>query len=214
MIDVIDAAIQIVSLLICMAISIYFIFKTREKSWVLLHLFYVSYLLGNLYWQAVAFYYGATPNIAVVSDLSWYASYIFLSLFLFMECEKHLGKDFTSKVPNTGIKRFIPLLTIPFVIGMALLYMQYGKYVSNTVYAILTGILMFNSIRNLLFFNDRYIRNISIVVLLNCLGEYGSWTSSFFRDDSTWYNPYYWFNMFLAVIFLAFWIVKKREVAK
>ncbi|MBR4671473.1 MAG: hypothetical protein IKO84_12835 [Butyrivibrio sp.] len=215
MIDVIDTAVQIVVLLICLAISMYFIVKTKEKSWVLMHLYYLSYLLGNLYWQAVAFYYGATPEISVVSDLSWYASYIFLCLFLFMECEKHLGKDFNSKAKCTGIKRIIPFLPIPFVSGMALLYMKYGKIVSNVIYAILMAVLLYNAIRNILCFNDRYIRYISFVVILNCLAEYGSWTFSFYYYDiSTWANPYYWFNALIAVIFLIYLIVKKREVAR
>ena len=40
MIDVIDTAVQIVVLLIYLAISMYFIVKTKEKSWVLMHLYY------------------------------------------------------------------------------------------------------------------------------------------------------------------------------
>lgn len=213
MMDVFDTAIQIVSLLICLAISLWFIYKTRDKAWVLLNLFYVSYLLGDLYWQAVAFYYGDTPQISVVSDLSWYASYIFLILFIFMECERRLGRDFQSLFDKAGFKRFIPYLAYPFAAGMAVLYMQIGKPVSNTIYAIITGVLLYCSIRNVLFIKDRYIRNLNILVIINCFGEYGSWTSSFFREDADISNPYYWFNALISLCFPIYLIIKGKEVA-
>ena len=39
-------------------------------------------MLGDLYWQACLIFYEDTPAVSVVSDVSWYASYVFLYMLL------------------------------------------------------------------------------------------------------------------------------------
>ena len=80
MIERIENALQIGTLVVCAAIALYRIVKRRGEAWTLLSFFYGSWLLGDVYWLACLVFYDGTPQISAVSDLSWYASYIFLYL--------------------------------------------------------------------------------------------------------------------------------------
>ena len=78
MIERIDNGLQIAVLAICGVVALVRALRSRGKPWTLLALFYGSWFLGDVYWSVCLFFYGQTPQISVVSDLSWYAAYIFL----------------------------------------------------------------------------------------------------------------------------------------
>ena len=80
MIESIDNGIQITVLVVCVIAAIFKAARHRSRSWTLLTFFYASWLLGDIYWTVCLLFYDKTPEISVVSDLSWYASYIFLYL--------------------------------------------------------------------------------------------------------------------------------------
>ena len=83
MIERIENALQIGVLVVCAAIAVYRTVKHRGEAWMLLSFFYGSWLLGDIYWLACLVFYDGTPQISAVSDLSWYAAYIFLYLLLY-----------------------------------------------------------------------------------------------------------------------------------
>ena len=113
MIESIDNGIQIAVLILCAAAAIGKAARYRSRSWTLLAFFYASWLLGDIYWTVCLLFYDKTPEISVVSDLSWYASYIFLYLLL-----RH-----TSPPEDLTRKRILPLLGPVFSLGMALFFM-------------------------------------------------------------------------------------------
>ena len=82
MIERIENALQIAVLLACVSVSLYRAAAGRSRMWTLLFFFYGSWVLGDIYWLACLIFFDQTPQISVVSDLSWYASYIFLYMLL------------------------------------------------------------------------------------------------------------------------------------
>ena len=209
-------------LLICMIFMIFRRNEPRDRAHLLLLFFFGSYLLGDLYWQACIFYYGETPQVSVVSDLSWYASYMFLYLYLRLECEK-TGRiwlpRFMDQNRATGgsfrdggddvLKRLLPWTAFIFTIAMALFYMRYGEILSNIIYALIMGTMLHAVIYILVHMKNESRKNLKALCMLTtllCLGEYGAWTASCYFYENSITNPYYWFNILVTVCF-PFYIV-------
>ena len=140
----------------------------------------------------------------MVSDLSWYASYIFLYMLL-----RHAA-------PPEGARetRFPPWLGPLFAGGMAAFFMQWGEIASNLIYALLMSLLLFSVIRRFLDKNQyRAQQPLSLVILVFCLLEYALWTSScFFKGDGP-ENPYYWIDFLLTLCFVFFLPATGKAVA-
>ena len=82
MLDGIENALQIIALLICVAVALVRALRWRSRTWTLLGFFFGSWVLGDLYWTFCLIFYNTMPVVSIVSDLSWYASYIFLYMLL------------------------------------------------------------------------------------------------------------------------------------
>ena len=198
MIERIENALQIGTLVVCAAIALYRIVKRRGEAWTLLSFFYGSWLLGDIYWLACLVFYDGTPQISAVSDLSWYASYIFLYLLL-----RHTAppeKPFGAKV--------LPWLGPVFTAGMGVFFMLRGEIAANLVYAGLMGFLLYAAIRRLMERRSVYL---SVLILVFCLLEYALWTASCFWNDEIVLHPYYWFDFLLTVSFPFFLPATERD---
>ena len=198
MIERIENALQIGTLVVCAAIALYRIVKRRGEAWTLLSFFYGSWLLGDVYWLACLVFYDGTPQISAVSDLSWYASYIFLYLLL-----RHTAppeKPFGAKI--------LPWLGPVFTAGMGVFFMLRGEIAANLVYAGLMGFLLYAAIRRLMERRSVYL---SVLILVFCLLEYALWTASCFWNDEIVLHPYYWFDFLLTVSFPFFLPATERD---
>ena len=198
MIERIENALQIGVLVVCAAIAVYRTVKHRGEAWMLLSFFYSSWLLGDIYWLACLVFYDGTPQISAVSDLSWYASYIFLYLLL-----RHTAppeKPFGAKV--------LPWLGPVFTAGMGVFFMLRGEIAANLVYAGLMGFLLYAAIRRLMERRSVYL---SVLILVFCLLEYALWTASCFWNDEIVLHPYYWFDFLLTVSFPFFLPATERD---
>ena len=198
MIERIENALQIGVLVVCAAIAVYRTVKHRGEAWMLLSFFYGSWLLGDIYWLACLVFYDGTPQISAVSDLSWYASYIFLYLLL-----RHTAppeKPFGTKV--------LPWLGPVFTAGMAVFFMLRGEIAANVAYAALMGFLLYAAIRRLA---ERRSLTLSVLILVFCLLEYALWTASCFWNDEIVLHPYYWFDFLLTVSFPFFLPATERD---
>ena len=204
MIESIENAFQITALLFCAAVALRRAILSQSKAWTLLFFFYGTWLLGDIYWLIYLVFFGETPQISMVSDLSWYSAFIFLYLLLLEVAPMEKQKSM----------RLIPWLGPAFTLSMALFYiLQWGKIVSNLIYASLMGSILFSAI-NRLTRTERYAKqnSICIAILFLCLMEHGLWTAScFFWDDSL-RNPYYWFDFFISVSFVLFLPATKKAV--
>ena len=199
MIEQIDNGIQIAVLAICVIAAIFKAAKYRSRSWTLLAFFYASWLLGDIYWTVCLHFYDKTPEISVVSDLSWYASYIFLYLLL-----RH-----NSPPEALAGKKITPWLGPVFATLMALFFMQRGEIISNLIYAGLMGLLLYAAISRL---TERRDRALPVVILIFCLLEYALWTASCFWNDPIQFHPYYCFDLLLTLSFPFFLPAARKAV--
>ncbi len=204
MIERFDNVFQIAVLVICAVFAVYKAVKYRSRSWTLLSFFYGSCLLGDVYWLVCLLFFDETPQISVVSDLSWYAAYIFLYLLL-----RH-----TSPPEEIRGTKLISWFGPVFAIGMAVFFMFWGEIINNIIYAALFGLLLFAAIRRLAD-KSRPGRNafLPAMILIFCLLEYSLWTASCFWDDTVPLHPYYIFDILLTISFLFFIPATKKAVA-
>ena len=197
MIESIENAFQITILLVCAAVALRRAISLQSKAWTLLFFFYGTWLLGD--------FYGEKPQISIISDLNWYASYTFLYFLLLQvspPSEKHIS----------GI---LPWLCPVFSIIMAVFYMQWGKIIDNLILAALMGLLLF-SVTHRLADRKHYVRSrfICWVILFFCLMDYGLWTSSCFVDAyNDKFNLYYLFDILLSLGFV-FFLPSVKKAAK
>ena len=195
MIESVENALQIAVLLACAGIAIARAAAHRSREWTLLGFVYGSWVLGDIYWLVCLVFYDRTPQVSLVSDLSWYASYIFLYMLLRQAAPPEGARE----------KRGLPWLGPVLCYGMAVFFMQWGEIVSNLIYATLMSLLLFSVIRRFLD-RDRYAAQqpLCIAILVFCLLEYALWTSSCFFSGEGIQNPYYWFDFLLTVSFVFF----------
>ncbi|MBQ9815533.1 MAG: hypothetical protein IJM53_07580 [Lachnospiraceae bacterium] len=203
MIESIENALQIGALIICAVVSLYPTITRKSREWMILFFFYGSFLLGDIYWLVCLIFFGDTPKISVVSDLSWYAMYIFLYMLLIQ----------TAPPVKTSRLRALPWLGPIFSVAMAVFFILRGEILSNIIYASLMGLLLFSVICR--FIDWKIYKNqifLSIMILVFCLLEYGLWTASCFWTSDTLTNPYYWFDFLLTVSAAIFLPATKKAV--
>ena len=203
MIEHYENAIQIAALAVCATVAIYKAIICSSRSWTMLALFYGSWLLGDIYWLLCLVFYGDTPQISVVADLSWFASFLFLYLLL-----RH-----TSPPEELGPFGVFPWFGPVFSVGMAVFFMLRGEILSNLVYAGLMGLLLFTSIRRLVAHKVKS-RLLSTVVFIFCLLEYALWIASCFWNDDATFQVYYLFDILLTACFPFFLPATEKAVAE
>ncbi len=196
MIETLDNALQLSVGGICVLLAAGKIIASRKRKWTLLLLFYSGFFLGNLYWFLYLLFYQRTPQY-YIADLSWWAGYLFLILLLKeTETNKSAGRS------------LLPWLGPAFTAGMCMFFIQRGEYISNIIYAVFLGVLLWNAIRGLLKSDAEKRRSKNTVLcgvtLFFCAMEYAEWTASCFWVGDTLKNPYFWFDTLLTVCFPLF----------
>ena len=214
MIESIENALQLGLIVLCLTISAVYAFREKPPNGSLLVMFYGSYLLGDLYWLLYLLFYGHTPEIFYVSDLSWYAAYVFLHLML---------QRFSTEEER---KSRPPLAYMPVILttGMGVFYIWWGisygsggEYTGNFISALMMSLLLIHSVRGLVFIRKNpeaaNRKMLYIVTLVFCLIEYCAWTCSCFWFEDTLANPYLWFDFMLTVC-MAFFLPAFRKAVK
>ena len=192
MIERVENTLQLAVLLLCVGAALCRAVGRRSRTWTLLVFFFGSWWMGDLYWLICLIFFGATPRVSVVSDLSWYASYLFLYLLLQHAAPREAG----------GKKRLLPWLGPVFAAAMAVFFLQWGEFVGNLVCAVLMAQLLFAALQRLADGERNGGRRmLCLLTLLFCLFEYGLWTSSCFWAGDTFANPYYWCDLLLTALF-------------
>ena len=194
----IDNIIQLAATGLCTVIALRKAYITRKHAWVILALSSFVYFLGDLYWQLFLRYYGHSPKYSYISDVSWYASMLFMWLLLI---------EFRADRKNRS--RSIVMWLVPaFTVGMCIFFMQGGEYISNTVAAVLMYLLMGESVDGLLAIRKYHeegmirARALYINVLAYCFITYGMWAASVHWAGDSVLNPYFWADTLISVCFL------------
>lgn len=205
MIEVIDNGIQLLMTFVCTAVAVYQAIRSRSKVWVLIALFSGVFFLGVLYWLLYGIFYGEAPISTLITDISWYASFLFLFLLLLQLGE---GKK---KVRSKALW-FIPL----FAAAMCAYYMQWGAYVSNIIYAFLLTLILWQAFGGLLSVKkdpqEQYRRPVYRMAIVFSALEYCIWTASCIWEGYTFANPYYWFDILLSLSFVFFLPAVRKAV--
>lgn len=173
MIEIIENAVQLAVLTICMVLSADYSYRKQNRESAILAMFYGSYVLGDLYWLLYLICYGYTPRVFYVAEMSWYAAYVFLHLFLLRLAPKEERKTV-----------FLPAWLGPvFAAGMCAFFIyKWGDYFGNLMTAALMSLLIFNCIRGLYYTGkhpeEASRRRIYLIALAFCLLEYITWVVS------------------------------------
>ena len=195
MIEQYENILQITVLLLCSVIVLRRALRERSRTWMFTFFFFISWLFGDVYWVACLVFYGDTPQISVVSDLSWYASLTFLYLLLMQTTEPDLK----------GKRGILPWAGPVFATAMGTFFVRWGNIVSNIVYEFLMTFLLFSVLARLV--NAKQYKNqlfLCVLILVFCLLEYALWTASCFWEEDSITNPYYWFDTLLTFSFPLF----------
>lgn len=208
MIEIVENIVQLGLLLVCVGISAAYMIRSQTESSIMLFLFYAAYALGDLSWLLNLVFTGHTPIVFYESELSYYASYVFLFMLL-----QQVSSSTERKT------RHVALLAVPvFVIAMFVFYIQWGDYFGNVASAVLMLLLLNHSIRGLIYLrshpDETSRRMLYIATLFFCAMEYGDWTSSCFWSGDTWTNPYFIFDCLLTLSFVFFLPAYRKAVAK
>ena len=199
MIESLENILQILVVTCCLVIAVIRGIARKSRLWLLLTLFYGSWLLGDLYWVAFLVFFSKTPQISLVSDLSWYASFVFL--YMLLRDVSPPGKD--------GAAKKLRWLGPIFALGMALFFIQWGEILGNLIYAGLMGLLLYAAISRI---TERRCVCLASMILIFCLLEYGLWVASCFWDSDSVANPYYWFDLLLSICFPFFLPATKKAM--
>ena len=193
---------------VCAVIALYSGVTRKERTLVLLGLFYGIFFLGDLYWQLyIIFYDNATPAF-YVSEFSWYSAYLFLLLLLIYVNVKN-AEDYQFQL------RPAFLLIPAFTVGMCAFFMQWGSYASNIVAAVLMTGLIWHAFYGLTYLRENpgkghERKTLYVVTLLFCGIEYALWTSSCFWADSV----YYWLDIMLSAGVILFLPAVRKAVIR
>ena len=209
MIETIENGVQLVVCGFCSIVCFVLAYRLKEKEWDILALFYAAISLGDLYWQLYTIFNSEVPQLSYISEFAYYAAYLFLLLLM------------RYVVGEKATHYFHPILwlILPFVIGMCIFYMRWGDYLANMITAFLMGMLMWHSLRGLLYFRkvgaeedeeegDRHSLQVNTrfcaVVFLLCIIEYTMWTVSCFNSELSITNPYYIFDFMFTLCMAVF----------
>ena len=183
MIEMLDYGLQFLILLVCAAYSGVQAGRTRDRGWLMLVFIFSGFVMGNLYWLLCMALQGSTPKLHIISELSWYTTYIFLCLCL------RLVQD-----GRTPARSWLAWLAPAFTAAAGLYFCRWGDYVGNLIVAILMGRLGFLTLQGLLEEDRPAVRRLARVIAAFFLMEYGMWFSSCIFSGDTLANPYFWFD--------------------
>ena len=194
LIEIIENALQTAILLTCAVISLIRAAACRSRVWTLAFFFYGSWALGDIYWLVCLLFFGVSPQITLVSDLSWDASYIFLYLLVRQ----------TAAPEENRKPRLLPWIGPVFSAAMAIYFMQWGSILNNLYLAALMGLLSYSAV-NRLMAGERFRKQrfLLISVLVFYLLEYALWIASCIWEYTP-SSPYYWIDILLTVSFPIF----------
>ena len=206
MIETVENGVQTLVALACAVLAATWAVRNRGGSAIQVFSFFASFGLADLYSLLYLIFYNMTPEVFYVSDLGWYASYLFLYLLL-----QELMDPEERKV------RHVLLWLCPvFCFGMCIFYMQWGDYPGNILCAVLMSMLLYQTVRGLVYVHKHPEKGkhkpLYIVTLIFCIIEYGAWTASCFWVGDTWANPYFIFDCLMTVCLVMIMLAYRKVV--
>ncbi|MBQ3405225.1 MAG: hypothetical protein IJG63_07415 [Oscillospiraceae bacterium] len=210
MIEAMDYGLQFLILTVCGIYSGAQAAGHLDRGWLILAFAYFCYALGDLYWLLCVTFDGHIPRISYISEISWFASMIFLCLLL---RELQAGS-----VPMRRWQVWIP----PLIASAACLYFfRWGDYFTNLLDALLMGRLGYLAIKGLLSggggayqLDRKPVRQLHLLLAAFFIEEYALWMSSCIWRTESPANPYYWIDLVLTVTLVLLIFGYRKAAAK
>ncbi len=204
LIEMIDNALQLICLGVCTVLSVYQSYRSKNRIWTLMSMYYMVYTLGMLYWLLYMIFYGQTPYFSFIPDFCWLASYLFLLLSMLL-----IG-DETKNHQSIRAFWFIPV----FIFGMCLFYMTRGDYLTNITYAVMMTLLICYALKGMISLDKTSgSYDLHRSILFFCTVEYCLWTSSCLEGVSFADYLYYFFDIMLTLANVRLYL-SARKAAK
>ncbi|MEG0615654.1 MAG: histidine kinase [Oscillospiraceae bacterium] len=208
MIEIIDNAVQLFITAGCALWAIFLAVRKKSQSYFILACFYGTFALGLLFWLSYLAIMTYTPKIFYVSDLSWFASFLFLLLL-----------DISLASPEE--QKYKPvaawiITAAPAVVTVCFLFN--GDVFGTLLWCPLLTVCTYHSARGLLYArkqsgDGRKRQWLHIAILFVIFTEFTLWSFSTFFKSSTIENPYFWCDFVLsAALFLLLPSMKKAVV--
>ena len=155
------------------------------------------YSLGDLYMLLYLIFYGVTPGYSYVHDISWYSASLFFAFLAF----EMLGER------AKGQRRKIIWLVPAFTVGMCIFFLWFwGDWVGNLMAVATRTILMWFAFAGVLELKGeapiKYKRRVCLWILLFGFVEYATDTMSCFWIGDVIYNPYFWLDSIVSILFV------------
>ncbi len=173
---------------IAAAVAIDLALRKKTDGYVLAAGMLITFTMGNLYWFTYQLVTDQTPQIFYVSDTSWTVSYLFL---LSMQL-------YVTQNSVRGQRHWTMYIPIPIGVALTLYFCQWGDILSNLLYMGTLTASAYLAIRNLHYGHPKG-RGLHIFCILFVITEYALWLASCFWISDSWTNPYFWFDVALAV---------------
>ena len=203
MIELLDNSLQLAILLICLLISAWNLYRRRNRGWLLLTLFYGCYSIALTYWLLYLFLRGdQPPAVRLVSDLSWISGILFLCMLL------RLVR------PEPVPKRVRVICAIAPVIAIAscVLFLQYGSYISNILYAAVMSWMGWLALS--VFLQPGRYRIFGLSAAVNFFVQYGAWIASCFWSGNQYFDPYLLLDVLVSFSLLFILLAYRKAVAE
>ncbi|MEG2054595.1 MAG: hypothetical protein RR052_06605, partial [Oscillospiraceae bacterium] len=205
MIEILDNAIQLCVTTGCAIWACTIALRRKSQSYFLLSGFYGTFALGLLFWLAYLTIMTYTPKIFYVSDLSWFASFLFLFLL-------------TVTLATPQERNFKPIApwfvaAIPAVITICFLFL--GDVFGTLLWCPLLTVCTYHATKGFLYArkqSDESHRKqwVYLAILFVVFSEFTLWTLSYIFKSSSIENPYFWCDFVLSTaLFLIMPAMKK-----
>ena len=199
-VEVFDNLLQFTALLICLGLALWTLYRSRDKRWVPITLFYACCWLAQCFWLLFLALMKHTPHYSYAAELGWYAAYLCLCMGL------------VPLLPEKRERRgLLPWLGPLFSAAAALFFILLGdSIVSNLICGVVMGGLGWLSLAALR--NPGRGRVYAWACLfLYCL-EYALWISSCFVSSDTLASPYTWLDFLLTASLISLLPCYRRVV--
>ena len=208
MVEALDNGIQLLVMGACALLA----FRKAQKAdlypWAMLGMFFGCFFLGDLYWFTYYLFMGNTPRYSFISEVAWYAAYLFLFLLM---------RQFSTEEERSC--RASAVLAGPvFAAGAAVYFVvSFGDIYNNLICALLMSMLLWVSVRGLIYIKRSGTgterRYLYLCVFGFCVLEYVLWFVSCFWMGDTFANPYFWID-FLISAFVIQLLFAVRKAAR
>ncbi|MEG1176787.1 MAG: hypothetical protein RR951_06950 [Ruthenibacterium sp.] len=193
MIEIIDNAIQLFVTTGCALWAGTLAARRKSQSYFILACFYGTFALGLLFWLSYLVIMTDTPKIFYVSDLSWFASFLFLLLFnITLATPEERG--------NQSVAAWL-VAAVPAAVTVCFLF--WGDVFGTLLWCPLLTVCTYYSARGLLCARKktgegRRRQWIHLAVLFVIFTEFALWTLSYFFKSATIESPYFWCDFVLS----------------